>query len=542
MILLYPANETQFMNNGIGTLSDAVSCVVTEERNGIFELEMLYPITGRHYSEIEFRSIIFAKPNPFDNPQPFRVYRITRPLNGLVTVYAWHISYDLNGIPMVPFHTYTLRGVMSALATNAAITNPFTYSTDKDLDAQGEIDMQAPLSVRSVLGGVEGSVLDTFHGEYRFDRFNVALLSARGADNGVTLRYGKNLVGLEQDEDYSELYTGVAPYWIGEGTTVTLDNFVVFVQGNYDFERILSLDLTSAFQEQPTQAELEAAARAYIEAENIGVPSAAVTIEYAMDATIEAVHLCDTVRCYYTALGVQASAKCVKTVYDVLLERYQEITLGAVRSNFADEYAAKTQDIINRIQTIEADYTTDGIAREIAKEEIRNDTTILQQAESIIATALEEYTKTSDFETLRQLIQTQFEILAGKIEVGFNSTADSISTLSGETEESFNTIYSFIRMLAKIEDEHGTVIQEGGVVIGESDSDVKLKLENDVLYFFTGNEAIVENYLAYFSAGKLYVNETQMKVISIGTDNAMMHFSIVGSGSKQCLFLSPRRV
>ena len=157
MILLYSADETQFDTNGIGSLADAVSCVVTEERNSTYELEMVYPVTGQHYADIQYRALIFVKPNPFDQPQPFRVYRISRPLNGLVTVYAWHISYDLNGIPVRPFHTYTIDGTLTALSTNAAINNIFTFSTDKPDSMAGEVWTDAPYSARAILGGIEGS-------------------------------------------------------------------------------------------------------------------------------------------------------------------------------------------------------------------------------------------------------------------------------------------------------------------------------------------------------------------------------------------------
>ena len=539
MILLYESNETEFNTNGIGALSDAVSCVVTEERNGSFELEMRYPLTGVHYSEIQYRRIIFTKPNPFDDPQPFRIYRITRPLNGIVTVHAWHISYDLNGIPVRPFHTYTIEGTLTALSTNAAINNIFTYSTDKELSMQGEVETDVPYSVRYILGGMDGSVLQTYRGEYKFDRFNVALLTNRGANHGVVLRYGKNLVQLEQDEDFSSLYTGVAPYWKGEDTSVVLPETIVWVTGSYDFERILSLDLSQAFEEEPTQEQLRTAAQSYIEANNIGVPQASITIDYAMDSEIESVHLCDTVGAIYTALGVQASAKCVKTVYDALLERHKEITLGSIRSNLADSYAATTQNLTKRIRNIEADYATNGEIRTIAQEEIQNDTSIIQRAESIIATALEEYVRTSDYETFRSTVITQFSILAGEIEAGFTSTASDISTLSGSTDQRFANIYSFIRLLAT-ETDGQTVTQEGGVVIGESTSDIKLKLENDVLYFFMGDEKIVTNPIAWFASNQLYVNTASIQNLTLGTQGEYLDAHIVGSGDNICVLWSGR--
>ena len=542
MILLYSADETQFDTNGIGSLADAVSCIVTEERNSSFELELVYPITGQHYADIQYRSLIFVKPNPFDQPQPFRVYRISKPLNGLVTVYAWHISYDLNGIPVKPFHTYTIDATLSALTTNAAITNDFTYSTDKPDSMAGEVWTDAPYSARAILGGIEGSVLQTYRGEFKFDRFNVALLTNRGANNGVTLRYGKNIVGMTQDEDYSGLYTGVAPFWKGEDTAVYLPETIVFAQGSFGFERILSLDLSGEFDAEPTLDQLRTRAAQYISDNAISTPKDSLDIDYAMDATIGSVRLCDTVSCLYMALGVQATAKVVKTVYDALLERYKSITLGSIRSNFADAYAQQTQNLTRRIRNIESDYTSTGEAREIVTEEITTGTAFVQRAESIIATALEEYVRTGDFETFRSSVITQLSVQAGEIEANFESTSTSISTLSGQTEQQFASIRSFIRLLATQTDPYGHITQQGGIVIGESSSDIKLKLENDVLYFFTGDEKLVTtaNAIAWFASNQLYVNNTTIQNLTLGTTGAYLDARIVGSGDNRCVLWSGR--
>lgn len=539
MILLFPQDETQFDTNGIGALSDAVSCDVTEERNGLFELEMVYPITGVHYSEIKYRSILYCKPNPFDNPQPFRVYRITRPLDGLVTVYAQHITYDLNGIPIRPFEAHTLDAVFTALVSNSAIPNIFTYSTDKDEHMVGDVITNVPYSARFILGGMNGSVLQTFQGEYYYNHFNVALLTNRGADHGVTLRYGKNLVRLEQDENFTNFYTGVAPYWVGEEKSVVLPETVVFVEGSYDFERILSLDLSDQFETEPTVEELRTRAQAYIEANSIGLPNASVTIDYAMDTEIQSVHLCDTVSVIYTALGVQATAKVVKTVYDERLNRYKSITLGSIRSNLADTYANQYQNLTKRIRNIEADYATDGEVRTIAQEEIRNDTTIVQRAEEIIATAMEEYVRTSDYETFYNYVMTNLSVLAGEINIGFENVDSTISTLSGNMEQQFSHIQSFIRLLATIS-EGGVITQEGGIVLGETTSDIKLKLENDVLYFFMGDEKIVSNPIAWFSQNQLYVNNSTIENLTLGHSSAYLDARIVGEGDNICVLWSGR--
>ena len=351
--ILYKSTETQFDTNGLGTLSDAVRCVVTEERNGLFELELDYPITGLHYAEIALRCLILAKPNPVDDAQPFRVYRITRPMNGVVTVYAQHLSYDLAGIPAQPFTAPNAPAAMAALKANAVTPCPFTFWTDKTTAAA--MTNAVPASIRSLLGGVRGSVLDVYGGEYAFDRYTVRLYGARGANRGVSIRYGKNLTSLEQDESCAAVYTGVYPYWTNsDGALAALPEKIVSAPGTYDFTRILPLDLSAEWQERPTDAQLRARAARYIEENAVGVPKVSLTLsfaqleqteEYKGLALLERVSLCDTVNVEFPALGVSATAKAVRTVYDALRGRFDSIDLGDARTTLADTIAGQGQQI-----------------------------------------------------------------------------------------------------------------------------------------------------------------------------------------------------
>lgn len=351
--VLYPSQETAFGSNGLGVLTDAASCVITEERNGAFELEMTYPVSGIHYKEIAPRCIILAKPNPVDDPQPFRVYRITKPMGGLVTVYGEHISYDLAGVPASPFAAESAPDAMEKLKSFSAIPTPFSFWTDKD--TAGTMGITAPVALRSLLGGREGSVLDVYGGEYKFDRYTVRLYNQRGQNRGASIRYGKNLTDLTQDENIAGVYTGVYPYWSSmEGALVQLPEKILPAPGNYDFTRIMTLDLSSEFQEPPTQDQLRARAEAYMKANNIGVPKVSLTVsfvpleqteEYKDIGLLERVELCDTVNVEFPALGVSATAKCVRTVYDALLDRYKSVELGDARTNIADTIAAQQQKI-----------------------------------------------------------------------------------------------------------------------------------------------------------------------------------------------------
>lgn len=226
MIRLFPSNATDFTTNGLGYLPDATECTVTEERNGAFELEMKYPVSGKRYSDILLRSIIVAKPNPYDDPQPFRIYEISRPMKGLVTVKAAHISYDMNGIPVDPCSVVngSITAALEALKASTIVPCPFILWTDKTT-SNATFEVSSPTGLRACLGGSEGSILDVFKGEYKFDKYMVRLYSERGTNRGVSIRYGKNLTDLTQDENCENVYTGVHGFWSGE---VDGSNVVVY--------------------------------------------------------------------------------------------------------------------------------------------------------------------------------------------------------------------------------------------------------------------------------------------------------------------------
>lgn len=268
-LILYNYDEHSFTSNGLGFLNDATKCVVEEERNGIFELELEYPMTGKRYSDIQIRNIIYCKPNPYDDPQPFRIYSISKPINGLITVSARHISYDLSDWVCLPFLALNSRGknvngkyypgVIDFLRSehvtfngegesgtttfNGAIydpgntsTFPFTFTTDMDVDFLWEdadhnpsdkpaddhrFKMFRPSTVRSVLGeskecGILGKFIDPAtkkRGEFVYNKFNIHIAKQRGTDRGFEIRYGKNLTSLDKSETADRDYTEIFPYW-----------------------------------------------------------------------------------------------------------------------------------------------------------------------------------------------------------------------------------------------------------------------------------------------------------------------------------------
>lgn len=343
--ILFASTATAFTTQGIGALTDTILCYVDEERNGKYEGYLKYPITGIHYADIGMRSIIVCKPNYTDDPQPFRVYEISKPINGVVTVYFQHISYDLSGYPCQPFTASTLTAALSGLTANCPITCPFTLTSSRSVTATFTADL--PASIRSWLGGKQGSLLDVYGGEWSYDKFTATLHTQRGADRGVTIRYGKNLTSLEQEENCSKVYTGVYPYWTDSygGNLTQITGRIVhntdtdtYAGATYDYEKILPLDLSNKWETQPTEGEIISAAKKYIDDNELGTPEVNLDVEFAQISNLikDRVDLCDTVTVQFERLGVSATAKCIKTRWNVLLDRYEEITLGDAKTTIAE--------------------------------------------------------------------------------------------------------------------------------------------------------------------------------------------------------------
>ena len=358
---LYPENETNFESNGLGPLSDALACTVEENRNGAFELSMEYPVTGVLFDELKHGSIIFAPPNDSSEPQPFRVYGKSTPLSGVVTVRAKHISYQLSHIPVSPFTAGSCAAALQGLKTNAVEPCPFDFWTDKETVAT--FTVKEPASARSLLGGVAGSVLDVYGGEYEFNRYTVKLHKARGTDSGVVIAYGKNLVDIDQEESIENTITGVYPYYKDtDGNVLELPEKVISSASahNFPYPRTVPLDCSQEWQETPSVEQLRAYASAYVEKEGIGVPSVSLKVsfvplwqteEYKAIAPAERLNLCDIATVRFEKLGVNARAKVVQTVYDVLAGRYESITLGEASTNLADTIVAQDKAINAKADT-----------------------------------------------------------------------------------------------------------------------------------------------------------------------------------------------
>ena len=371
--ILYEKSETHFTTNGIGRLVDCIRCEVTEERNGVFECEFEYPVNGRHYADITLGRVIFCTHDDSRTGQPFDIYKKTAAIDGIVTFYASHISYRLSNITVRSFSATTCAKALKAIVDNSVVDNPFTLQTDKTLSLF--YNNTKPMRAKELLAGTAGSILDIYGpGEYKYDKYTVTFYLNRGTDTDVEIRYGKNLSDLTDDIDYTNTYNAVVPYWRNPetGEYLVLPEYVVFA-GNatstmepwqdelfnvmtdhngtqldfvYSEVKSVPLDLSEYWTEEtPTVEQLRLRAmqvlnssEAWLPNENINIDFVQLwqTPEYANIAPLQRVKLCDTVKVIHPHLGINVRIKVIKTVYDVLLDRYSSMELGKPQATLLD--------------------------------------------------------------------------------------------------------------------------------------------------------------------------------------------------------------
>ena len=353
MIILYDTEELEFETLGLGVLRDAISVSVTEELNGLFELTIEYPIDGYLFNELKFTRIICCKSNPYSKPQPFRIYSISTPINRTVTINAAHISYDLSGFIVDPFSATNLDETIAGLKNNVYGDCPFEYV--HIVNESGNINVSEPKSVRSVLGE---HVSKAYQPDFTFDGLTVIMEDKRGSETGVNIVYGKNLIDINQEENNTNVYTGVYPFWRDDEDNVTvLDERVIKTPGTWKYTKIYPLDLSNEFKNMPTQEEMKAFTETYIEVYSLGIPEISLSIsvlqlngtDYEREMLTGKINLGDTITVQFPDAKVNAKARCIKTVYDPLQNRYETLELGDAVRTLADSIISSSQDIDNKI-------------------------------------------------------------------------------------------------------------------------------------------------------------------------------------------------
>lgn len=380
--ILYEKNESVFASNGLGRLRDCISCKVTEERNGIYECDFEYPVTGANYDLIQIGRIIGVTHDDYElttterligpltdeeldtitdegglaltgeqttdfttkDIQPFDIVSFSRPIDGVVTFHAVHISYRQSYLTTNGTNINSLADAFDMLK-NSEPDNPFTYWTNKTSTGYMSSADGVPKTVRSFLGGVEGSILDAYGGEYEWDKWTVRLWGSRGEDRDFSIRYGVNMLNYDEDLDSSGAYSSCIPYWKNDSAIVIGDRQDCNGSTLTGRGECVPLDVSDKFESQPTKVQVEEMAASIMATTQPFIPKQTIKVEfvrlqdspeYAQYRSLLDCRLCDSINVIFPYYNTQAKFKIVKTVWDVLQNRYESMELGDLSTTLAE--------------------------------------------------------------------------------------------------------------------------------------------------------------------------------------------------------------
>jgi len=351
--ILYEKDEVAFTSNGLGRLRDCISCKVTEERNGIYECDFEYPTDGVRFDSIQVGRIIGVQHDDNGDIQPFDIVSYTKPIDKIVTFHCVHISYRQSYLTMdtSAMAAFGPGAAMSNMKTYAVPTNPFNYGTDVSSTADFLMFDGQPRTVRSMLGGSEGSILDQYGGEFEWDVWSVYLHNSRGVYRNFAIRYGVNMTEFSDETDSQGTYMSVIPYWKNGDEYVIgdkVDSTGITAGGHNE---CVPLDVTDKFDSKPTKAQVEQMATDLMQMNNPFLPVQNIKVSfvrlqdlgYDQFENLMKCQLCDTIKVYFPDYNVSGTFKIVKVVWDVLSDRYDEMELGALSTSLSEALGIKTK-------------------------------------------------------------------------------------------------------------------------------------------------------------------------------------------------------
>ncbi len=386
--VLYPKTEKTYVDFGLGEISDALSVEVIRERNGDYSLYMKYPHDGTFANSLQKEMQLKADAGPRTKWQTFDIVRINKKSAECIEVYAKHISFRLEGAVLKSEVSLRNADAGTALALwKDSLLSDTKFDVASDVTTTGsfawEIDQVS--NAREALGGVSGSILDVYGGEYEFDNQLIRLHKQMGRKAPIVLEYGRNIQEIEVDDDDSENYNSILPFakvsrQEGEKSIdvlTTLPEFYIdgpFI-GSYQRRIIKQVDFSSKFDSEknkPTEDKLRSLAKNYVKSNNVGKPKTTIdvkyvdlasTLDYADMQVIEEVELCDILPLYYPQFGItSANEKVIKTVYDVYNDEYISLTLGTIgqtlRSQLSELTSGKIEALENKQKQFETELPT----------------------------------------------------------------------------------------------------------------------------------------------------------------------------------------
>lgn len=346
--IILPADTTVFPSagtNGIGRLSDCYKCLVTEEINATFSLTAGCMVNSTHADLIVEGNYLYVPHDSTEDLQPFEIKRVTKKSNGNMEIYAEHISYKLNRVTCAPFEEASLSAALAAIPNNLDPANNFTFSTN--ISSSVGYKLNHPMSGRALLNGEEGSLVDVYgQGEWLFDKWTCTMMSRRGANNGARIRSKHNLTDLTIQSEAGNGYHAIYPYyWDSYTGTLVLASLsgntgrVVIMDGYTDYDAAIPVDLTDRFTNVPTQNQVRLEAIKWLASNKpdaISDPSVSVRFSALVDDSASSVVLGDTVTVTDKTLNYEGQHRIVRTVWDVLNERYDSVTVGRLPQSLYD--------------------------------------------------------------------------------------------------------------------------------------------------------------------------------------------------------------
>lgn len=340
MICLFDSGATSFTSSGIGELTRVIECVVREElgSTGVYDLSMQILSDDPLFSRVTVGNIIAVKPNNVDPIQAFVIEQIEKPINNLVSVYATHIAqHRARLIPVKPYTADSLSTALSGILTNSLETNPFSISTSRSVATA--YTLKVPKTMRDILGGSEGSILDIYGGEWYFNNFALTLYTRRGRSDGAYIVYGQNMTefNLEEEFNWSDSPTGYLPFWYQEDSTLRQGDIQYTPNyTEYSYRKTVVLDMTEKFETRPTKAALNAACQTYIA--DKGYPTTNLTVafnqfESQTSEYAKTMRLGDSVRIINPNYSVNVKSRIVAYEYNVLTEEYNNVTIGTLNKS-----------------------------------------------------------------------------------------------------------------------------------------------------------------------------------------------------------------
>ena len=350
--IIYDRNETDFISNGLGRLQDCIEATVCEERNGVYELNFQYPTTGQNYDLIQVGRIVGVTHDDSGDIQPFDIVSYSKPINGVVMFHCQHISYRQSFLTVRGSNINSLASAFTLLKNNATPTNPFTYWTNKTSTGYLSSADGIPKTVRSMLGGIEGSVLDIYGGEYEWDRFAVKLWDSRGEMRDFTIRYGVNMLDYNEEYDISGTYSSCIPYWTDGTDTVVGDKQTTIGATITNRGECIPLDISDRFENKPTKAQVNSMGLSVLKSKNPTLPAQNISVsfvrlqetgEFSQFRSLLRCRLCDTITVIFPDFNSSGQFKIVKTVWNVLNGKYDEMELGELSVSLSEALGISNQ-------------------------------------------------------------------------------------------------------------------------------------------------------------------------------------------------------